>query len=78
MTRPTCSSTALAKALPGKDSVEAARPDILSALQQTSGFQGITGTHSFDEFGDTSNKVLTVYKVEGKEWKDAFTGQFEA
>ena len=69
---------ALAKALPGKDSVEAARPDILSALQQTSGFKGITGSHSFDEFGDTSNKVLTVYKVEGKEWKDAFTGQFEA
>jgi branched-chain amino acid transport system substrate-binding protein len=69
---------ALAKALPGKDSVEAARPDILSAMQQTSGFQGVTGTHSFDEFGDTSNKVLTVYKVEGKEWKDAFTGQFEA
>ena len=69
---------ALAKALPGKDSVEAARPDIVSALQQTSGFQGVTGTHSFDEFGDTSNKVLTVYEVEGKEWKDAFTGQFEA
>ena len=69
---------ALAKALPGKDSVEAARTDIVSALQQTSGFKGITGTHSFDEFGDTSNKVLTVYKVEGKEWKDAFTGQFEA
>jgi branched-chain amino acid transport system substrate-binding protein len=69
---------ALAKALPGKDSVEAARPDILSAMQQTSGFQGVTGSHSFDEFGDTSNKVLTVYKVEGKEWKDAFTGQFEA
>lgn len=69
---------ALAKALPGKDSVEAARPEIVSALQQTSGFKGITGTHSFDEFGDTSNKVLTVYKVEGKEWKDAFTGQFEA
>ena len=48
------------------------------AMQQTSGFQGVTGSHSFDEFGDTSNKVLTVYKVEGKEWKDAFTGQFEA
>jgi branched-chain amino acid transport system substrate-binding protein len=69
---------ALAKALPGKDSVEAARPDILKALQETSGFQGLTGTHSFDQYGDTSNKVFTVYKVEGKEWKDAFTGQFEA
>ena len=69
---------ALAKALPGKDSVEAARADILKALQETSGFQGLTGTHSFDQFGDTSNKVFTVYKVEGKEWKDVFTGQFEA
>jgi branched-chain amino acid transport system substrate-binding protein len=69
---------ALAKALPGKDSVEAARADILKALQETSGFQGLTGTHSFDQYGDTSNKVFTVYKVEGKEWKDAFTGQFEA
>lgn len=68
---------ALATALPGKDSVEAARPDIVKAVQDTKDFKGITGTHGFDEFGDTSNKVLTVYKVEGKKWKDAFTGQFE-
>ncbi|HTE65401.1 MAG TPA: branched-chain amino acid ABC transporter substrate-binding protein, partial [Candidatus Binatia bacterium] len=68
---------ALATALPGKDSVETARPDVLKALQDTKDFKGVTGTHGFDEYGDTSNKVLTVYKVEGKEWKDAFTGQFE-
>ena len=67
----------LAKALPSADSVEAGRPEIVKTIGATSGFQGVTGEHSFDEFGDTSNRALTVYKATGKEWKPEFSGAFE-
>ena len=67
----------LAKALPSVDSVEAGRPEIVKTIGATSGYQGVTGEHSFDEFGDTSNRALTVYKATGKEWKPEFSGAFE-
>ena len=31
-------------------------------------FDGVTGKVAFDEFGDTTTKVLTVYKVKGGKW----------
>jgi branched-chain amino acid transport system substrate-binding protein len=68
---------ALAKVLPDAESVSAARPDNVTAVNGTSGFQGATGEHSFDEFGDTSNKALTVYKAEGKAWTDVFSAEAE-
>jgi branched-chain amino acid transport system substrate-binding protein len=37
-------------------------------------FEGATGSVAFDEFGDTTNKVLTVYKVTDGKWKAAKTG----
>jgi branched-chain amino acid transport system substrate-binding protein len=37
----------------------------------------VVGTTSFDEFGDTSNKVLTVYQVKSEKWADVFSGTFE-
>lgn len=40
-------------------------------------FEGVTGTVSFDEFGDTTNKTLTVYKVESGTWAPVETGEFE-
>ena len=67
----------LAKALPNADSVEAARPQIVEAVSGTSGFAGVTGEHTFDEYGDTSNRALTVYKATGKEWTPEFSGAFE-
>ncbi|HEY6710269.1 MAG TPA: branched-chain amino acid ABC transporter substrate-binding protein [Actinomycetota bacterium] len=67
----------LAKALPNAQSVEAARPDIVKAVGATSGFKGITGEHTFDQYGDTSNRALTVYKATGKEWTPEFSGAFE-
>jgi branched-chain amino acid transport system substrate-binding protein len=67
----------MAKALPNADSVEAARPEIVKAVNATQGFQGATGEHSFDEYGDTSNRALTVYKAEGTEWTPVFSGEFE-
>jgi len=67
----------LAKVLPNAQSVEAARPDIVKTIGATSGFQGVTGEHTFDEYGDTSNRALTVYKATGKEWTPEFSGAFE-
>jgi branched-chain amino acid transport system substrate-binding protein len=53
------------------------RAAVLEAVQSVS-FDGVTGPVSFDEFGDTSNRTLTVYGVEGTEWKaiktDAYKG----
>ena len=67
----------LSKALPNAQSVEAARPDMVKAVGATSGFKGITGEHTFDQYGDTSNRALTVYKATGKEWTPEFSGAFE-
>ncbi|MET8243569.1 branched-chain amino acid ABC transporter substrate-binding protein [Streptomyces sp. NPDC005202] len=43
---------------------------------QKSNFQGITGKVSFDQYGDTQNKQLTVYQVENGKWKAVKTGTF--
>jgi branched-chain amino acid transport system substrate-binding protein len=52
----------LATALAGGDYTTEKRPDIVQAVQATD-VQGASGPISFDEFGDTTNKVLTVYSV---------------
>jgi branched-chain amino acid transport system substrate-binding protein len=65
----------LAKVLPNADGVSAARPELVKAVNSTSGFKGATGEHSFDEFGDTSNKALTVYKAEGSKWTDVYSAE---
>ena len=38
-------------------------------------FDGVTGAVAFDEFGDTTTKVLTVYKVSGGAWVAEKTGE---
>ncbi|MEI5523421.1 branched-chain amino acid ABC transporter substrate-binding protein [Streptomyces brasiliscabiei] len=52
-----------------------ARAKITEAMQNVS-FEGVTGKVSFDEYGDTTNKQLTVYKVEGGEWKAVESGTY--
>ena len=37
-------------------------------------FDGVTGKVSFDEFGDTTNKQLTVYEVKGGDWAAVKSG----
>jgi branched-chain amino acid transport system substrate-binding protein len=39
--------------------------------------QGATGEVAFDEFGDSTNKLLTVYQVSGTEFKPVKTGEYE-
>ncbi|MFD5555844.1 branched-chain amino acid ABC transporter substrate-binding protein [Streptomyces sp. NPDC127068] len=41
-----------------------------------SDFEGIAGKVSFDEFGDTTNKQLTVYQVKGGKWEAVKTGTY--
>jgi branched-chain amino acid transport system substrate-binding protein len=52
----------VAEALAGGDYSPDRRADIVKAVQATD-MQGASGPISFDEYGDTTNKVLTVYSV---------------
>jgi branched-chain amino acid transport system substrate-binding protein len=65
---------ALAKALPKADDVASSRPAVVAAVGRTADFHGVTGEHTFDQFGDTLNTTLTMYKVEGGAWADVFIG----
>ncbi|GAA2243576.1 branched-chain amino acid ABC transporter substrate-binding protein [Kitasatospora cystarginea] len=52
-----------------------ARAKVVDAVQKVS-FNGVTGKVSFDEYGDTTNKQLTVYKVDGGKWAVETSGTF--
>ncbi|MEU1039324.1 branched-chain amino acid ABC transporter substrate-binding protein [Streptomyces sp. NPDC005551] len=52
-----------------------ARAKITAAVQNVS-FDGVTGKVSFDEFGDATNKQLTVYAVENGAWKAVKSGTY--
>jgi branched-chain amino acid transport system substrate-binding protein len=67
---------AMSKSL-GEGTVKDNRTKILDAINQTQNYNGVIGTTSFDQYGDTSNKVLTVYKVTSEKWADVFSGTFE-
>jgi len=56
------------------DSVADARATCVEDMNDVS-FDGVTGAVAFDEFGDTTTKVLTVYKVAGGEWVAEKTGE---
>ena len=52
------------------------RQKVEAAMQSVS-FSGVTGQVSFDQYGDTGNKVLTMYKVENGAWDNGVkTGSF--
>jgi len=58
-------------------------PDVASARQATIdavgkvSFDGVTGKVSFDEFGDNTTRVLTVYKVVKLKWAPVLTEEFK-
>lgn len=54
---------------------DGARAKIVDEVQKTK-FEGIAGPVSFDEFGDTTNKQLTVYQVVDGKWKAVKSGTF--
>ena len=48
-------------------------------VQATNSVEGASGPVSFDEYGDTTNKVLTVYTVKGGKFDAGrgLDGQFQ-
>lgn len=52
------------------------RTAVLEAMSSVE-FDGVTGTVSFDEFGDTTNRTLTVYEVQSGAWSPVLTGEYE-
>lgn len=51
------------------------RAAVVEALGKVA-FDGVTGKVAFDQYGDTTNKQLTVYKVEGGKWVDVKSDTF--
>jgi branched-chain amino acid transport system substrate-binding protein len=69
--------SALAKVLADADEIDdEVRVKFRQAVQDGS-VDGVTGKVAFDQFGDTTTRVLTVYKVEGGAWKPQETKAFE-
>lgn len=68
---------ALKTSLASAESAEAARQPTIDAMAKVS-FDGVTGKVAFDEFGDTTSKVLTVYEVKGDKWEAINTAAFES
>ena len=46
---------------------------------QATNIEGASGPISFDQFGDTTNKVLTVYTVKGDDFEpiEGSTGSYQ-
>jgi branched-chain amino acid transport system substrate-binding protein len=68
---------ALKVSLKDAKDVESARQATVDAMSKVS-FDGVTGKVAFDQYGDTTSKVLTVYKVAGGKWATVETKAFEA
>jgi len=66
---------ALAATLSSGDWAEAKRTDMVTNVGKYTA-SGATGEIKFDQYGDSTNKVLTVYQVTGGKWKDVQTGEF--
>ncbi|WP_460661450.1 branched-chain amino acid ABC transporter substrate-binding protein [Kribbella swartbergensis] len=68
---------ALKESLKDASDVESARPKTVEAMSKVS-FDGVTGKVAFDQYGDTTSKVLTVYKVSGGKWSTVETKEFKS
>ncbi|MCX5201900.1 branched-chain amino acid ABC transporter substrate-binding protein [Streptomyces sp. NBC_00237] len=52
------------------------RPKTLEAMSKVK-FDGVTGPVSFDEFGDTTNTMMTAYEVEKGKWAPKFSEAYK-
>jgi branched-chain amino acid transport system substrate-binding protein len=64
---------ALKVSLKDATDAESARENTITEVGKVS-FDGATGKVEFDEFGDTTNKTITVYEVKGGKWGAVKTG----
>jgi len=67
---------ALKVSLKDAKDVTSARQATIDALGKVS-FEGVTGPVAFDKFGDTTSRVLTVYKVTDLKWVPVLTEAFK-
>ena len=56
--------------------VVSARQATIDALGKVS-FDGVTGKVAFDEYGDSTSRVITVYKVADGKWSPVSTEEFK-
>ncbi|MFC5993048.1 branched-chain amino acid ABC transporter substrate-binding protein [Pseudonocardia hispaniensis] len=69
--------SAIAKAVDGGTFDDSKRQALSDAVQQTN-LDGASGTVAFDRYGDTTNKLLTIYSVQGADFAPVETGTFHA
>lgn len=67
---------ALKVSLKDATDVASAKKATVTALGQVN-FAGASGQVAFDQFGDSTSRILTVYKVEGGAWVAAKTEDFK-
>jgi len=67
---------ALKVSLASASDAKSARDATIAAVGKVS-FDGVTGKVAFDEYGDATSKVLTVYKVTGGKWVASKTDTFK-
>jgi len=67
---------ALKVSLKDAKDVASVRQATIDAVGKVS-FDGVTGKVAFDEFGDTTTRVLTVYKVAAGKWGPVNTEEFK-
>ncbi|WP_228993246.1 branched-chain amino acid ABC transporter substrate-binding protein [Streptomyces sp. DH8] len=60
----------------GKIPSDDARAKVLAAMDKVK-FEGVTGPVSFDEFGDTTNTLMTAYQVTGGKWVSKLSSTVE-
>lgn len=66
---------ALAQVVRGGQFGDSSRQQLVDAVQRAH-LNGASGEVSFDKFGDTTNKVLTIYQVKGDDFVPEETGAF--
>lgn len=67
---------ALKVSLKDAKDVASVRQATIDALGKVS-FDGVTGTVAFDQYGDSTSRVLTVYKVADGKWGPVSTEEFK-
>lgn len=68
---------ALAKAVGTGTFSDATRQALIDNVQATN-LDGASGKVSFDQYGDTTNKLLTIYSVKGDDFAPVETGTFQS
>jgi ABC-type branched-subunit amino acid transport system substrate-binding protein len=59
---------AISRAIQANAGTFPTRAQVLDAVAHTQGFNGVTGTYSFDANGDAISPMMSIYKVENGKW----------